>query len=137
LNQPENLDYQPATANEKSGVIKIVYGETSFLFTGDVERKTENFLFEHYGSFLKSDVLKIPHHGSNTSSSKDFIESVKPRFALVSSGIGNKFNHPSPRVIKRLKESGVKILRTDKNAAVFLRSDGKNIYQIDWKNFNK
>jgi len=137
LNEPENSNYIPASTNERSGIIKIVYGKTSFLFTGDAERKTENFLLTQNGSFLKSDVLKISHHGSNTSSTKDFIESVKPRLALISSGIGNKFNHPSPKVIERLNEYGVKILRTDKNAAVILRSDGKNIYEVNWKNFNE
>jgi competence protein ComEC len=135
LNEPDKLNYLPVSTNEKSGIIKIVYGNTSFLFTGDAERNAESFLLDQYGSFLKSDVLKISHHGSNTSSGKNFIDAVKPRYALISDGIGNKFGHPSEKVLERL--AGIRIFRTDRNSAVLLRSDGENIYQINWRDFNK
>ncbi len=135
LNEPENLNFLPVSNNEKSGIIKLVYGKTSFLFTGDAEKNSENFLLTKNGSFLKSDVLKISHHGSSTSSSKNFVEAVSPRFALISCGIGNKFGHPSKKVLDRLQR--IKIFRTDKDAAVLLRSDGENIYRIDWKDFKK
>jgi competence protein ComEC len=133
LNEPENSAYEPRTKNEQSGIIKIVFGKTSWLFTGDAERNTEQFLLSENGSFLKSNVLKISHHGSNTSSSREFIAAVAPDIALISSGIGNKFNHPSLQVLQRLNESGIRIFRTDRKGGVLLVSDGEKINEINWK----
>lgn len=122
------------TINDKSGVIKIVYGKNSILFTGDLGIKMEKEYITQYSSFLKSDILKIGHHGSKTSTSENFIKSVSPKFALISVGIANKFKHPNKEVINRLKENKIKILRTDYSGAILINSDGKNLSLINWKN---
>jgi competence protein ComEC len=123
------------TTNNGSGLLKIIYGRNSFLFTGDLERHGEIHYINDYGSFLKSDVLKVSHHGSKTGSSGDFISMVKPKISLISDGIKNKFGHPAEEVLQRLKNAGSDIARTDKSGAVLLRSDGDNIFAVDWRKF--
>jgi competence protein ComEC len=122
------------SSNENSGLLKVVYGNNSFLFTGDVYKSGESYYINKYGSFLKSDVLKVAHHGSNSSSSQEFINFVDQDFALISAGYKNRFKHPAPEVIERLNLQGTKILRTDLNGAVLLYCDGNKVYEIDWKN---
>ena len=133
LNDPNNYLYKKFSSNDKSGVIKIVFGNTSFLFVGDCEHPGEYFLASNFGKMLDSDVLKVGHHGSSTGSSDAFLNLVSPEISLVSAGIKNKFNHPSERVINSLEEINSIIYRTDKSGGVFLQSDGKNIKQIIWK----
>jgi len=120
-------------SNDRSGIIKIVYGNTSFIFTGDASKKIEPTLVNRYGEFLHSNVLKVAHHGSNTSTSEKFLEYVNPSYAIISAGEGNHFNHPSQEVIDLLTKKNVQILRTDKQGAILLRSDGENIEVINWK----
>ena len=112
--------------NDYSAVIRLTYGETSFLFTGDAEEGVERELSRRYN--LKSNVLKVSHHGSNTSSCTEFINNVKPEFAVISVGEGNDYGHPSERVIKRLQRAGCEIFRTDTDGDIIMRSDGKNVY---------
>ena len=133
LNDPNNYLYKKFSSNDKSGVVKIVFGNTSFLFVGDCEHPGEYFLASNFGKMLDSDVLKVGHHGSSTGSSDAFLNLVYPEISLVSAGIKNKFNHPSERVINSLEEINSIIYRTDKSGGVFLQSDGKNIKQIIWK----
>lgn len=121
------------STNDKSGVLKIVYGSTSFLFTGDIERKVEKIYASDYKSFLDVDVLKVAHHGSKTSSTPDFLSYVTPKQSIISAGILNKFKHPSEEVVKRLEDFGSKIYRTDKYGALIFESDGDSICFIDWK----
>lgn len=123
------------TTNNGSGLLKILYGRSSFLFTGDLERRGEIHYINSYGDFLKSDVLKVSHHGSQTATSEEFVSRVKPRISLISDGIKNKFGHPSGIVLQRLSQSGSGVLRTDKYGAILLRSDGDNIFAVDWRNF--
>lgn len=118
--------------NNFSILQRIEYGETSFLFTGDVEKDLEKYLLE-YGDDLHVDVLKVPHHGSSTSSSPAFIDAVDPKYAVVSVGAHNKFNHPSPAVIARYQQSGAKTLLTEKEGAVVFESDGKEVNLIHWR----
>ena len=120
------------TTNNRSGVLKIVYGNTSFIFTGDIEKKAEEYYTSKYGPFLKSTVLKVAHHGSKTSSCRDFLEEVKPKISLVSVGLHNRFHHPSKVVINRLQNDSSKVLRTDKQGAVILVSNGNKIKTINW-----
>jgi competence protein ComEC len=134
LNEPNDISYSKLSSNDKSGVIKIVYGETSFLFVGDCEYPAEHLLVNSFGRMLDSDILKIGHHGSPTASSKIFLNLISPKISLVSAGIKNKFNHPAESVITSLKSINSRILRTDKSGAVLLQSDGKNIKQINWRN---
>jgi competence protein ComEC len=121
------------STNNKSGVLKIVYGRTSFLFTGDIERKVEKIYASYYKSFLNVNVLKVAHHGSNTSSSPAFLNYVTPEKSVINVGILNKFKHPSEEVVKRLEDFGSEIYRTDKYGALIFESDGESIGFIDWK----
>ena len=120
------------STNNHSGIFRLVYGKTSFLFTGDLEKNTEKIYAEKYGKFLDSDVLKAGHHGSKTSSSDEFLSYVKPKYSLISAGFKNKFGHPASEVIQRLIKYGSTIYRTDLQKAVLLRSDGSQIKVINW-----
>jgi competence protein ComEC len=121
------------SSNNKSGILKIIYGSTSFLFTGDAEKRVENILINNYQSLLDVDVLKVGHHGSKTSSSDELLQYTSPQYALISSGIKNKFGHPYQNVISKFKSNDIKILRTDKNGAVLMVSDGERIFAENWK----
>ncbi len=120
------------STNDRSGVFKLVYGNTSFLFTGDLEKRIEKFYSKKYKSFLDSDVLKVGHHGSKTSSSEEFLDYVTPKISLISAGYKNKFGHPVKEVIERLQDEGSIIYRTDLQKAILLRSDGYSIKLINW-----
>ncbi len=134
LNDTTNSTYKNFDKNNKSGIIKLVYGKNSFLFVGDAEIEAEELLIEKYSSFLKSDVLKIGHHGSKTSTIDLFLDFVNPRIGIISAGIMNKFKHPAKSVIKKLNDRNIKIFRTDRDGAVILTSDGKQIKFINWRN---
>ncbi len=134
LNDKKEADVYNLSSNNNSGVIKIIYGNSSFLFTGDAEVKAEKIMINDYQKFLDVDVLKAGHHGSKTSSSEEFIKFTSPRYAIISAGIQNKFGHPDPEIINRLKLNKVKVYRTDKSGAIMLRSDGEDIERMNWKN---
>lgn len=133
LNDTSNVLYGNLSTNDKSGFMKLVYGETSCLFTGDAGHKSEKYYENNYGNFLKSDMLKVAHHGSKTSCGKTFIETVNPEFALISAGVANKFNHPHKETIEKLGLVGSKIFRTDLSGAVLFESDGHTLKNINWK----
>lgn len=133
LNDPLSYSYKKFSSNDRSGIIKVVYGKTSFLFVGDCEHPAEYFLASNFGNMLDSDVLKVGHHGSETGSSKAFLKLVSPDISLVSAGVKNKFNHPAESVIKSLKKINSEIYRTDEVGAVLLQSDGNVINKVDWK----
>lgn len=118
--------------NNRSGVLKLVYGETEILFTGDIEKQSEHFYATSFGSFLESDILKVAHHGGKTSTTDGFLFLVKPEISLISAGVQNKFRHPSSEVISRLQKYGSKIIRTDESGAILLTSDGTKFSQIVW-----
>lgn len=120
------------STNNRSGIMKLVYGDNSFLFTGDAEKNIEKIYADKYRRFLDSNVLKAGHHGSKTSSSELFLDYVTPQFSLISAGFKNKFGHPSEEVIRRLRNHHSIILRTDLQKAILLRSDGRNITLIKW-----
>lgn len=106
--------------NEYSVVIKLSYKDISCLFMGDAEAINEKDILP----LEKVDILKVGHHGSDTSSSEEFISSAKPTFAIIPVGEDNDYNHPSDKIIKRLKSVNSNILRTDKNGTIIIRSDG-------------
>ncbi|MCJ7552868.1 MAG: hypothetical protein MUO34_03190, partial [Ignavibacteriaceae bacterium] len=133
LNDDSDDFYSTLSSNYKSGMMKLVYGHYSFLFTGDVERKAEEYYVKKYGHFLDVDILKVPHHGSKTSSTKPFLDLVSPKISVISVGIKNKFNHPSQDIIERLEDYNTRIYRTDLVGAILMRSNGKNIEMVDWK----
>ena len=109
--------------NNYSIVLTITYGDTTFLYTGDAE---EDSLSE-ITSNIKADVLKVGHHGSDTSTTKEFLEKVKPEYAIISVGEGNSYGHPAASTISLLEEYTSNIYRTDLNGTVVVRSDGVNI----------
>ena len=135
LNDTTNAKYNYFSTNDKSGILKIVYGYNSVLFVGDAERSSEKFWSQIYGKFLDSDILKIGHHGSKYSSSQKFINSVSPSIGLISAGLNNSFGHPAKSIIERFKNSNVTIYRTDIDGAIILQSDGEKINKINWREF--
>ncbi len=131
----EEKDYGSGhNVNNSSVVIKIQYGENSFLLVGDAEKEAEESMIKIYDAFLKSDWIKVGHHGSETSSSPAFVLKVKPEWAVISVGKYNKYNHPSDIVLRRYTLIGSKIHRTDEEGAGIFTSDGKKIEKIQWKN---
>ena len=114
------------SAHDEMVVTRLVYGKNSFLLTGDMEDNLENFLLS-FGDILKSDVLKIGHHGSLTSTSESFLGWVKPSLAIISVGKNNKYGHPKKEIIERLAKFEVPTLRTDEKGTVVLKSDGEKI----------
>ena len=121
------------SSNNNSGLLKIVYGNSEFLFTGDLEKQGERYYDNYYGNFLDSDVLKVGHHGSKTSSSIGFLNLVSPEISLISAGIQNKFHHPSGITLEKLEKFNSAIYRTDLSGAILLRSDGENIKKVNWR----
>jgi competence protein ComEC len=106
--------------NSASLVIRIDIGKTSVLFTGDIEAEAEENLI-HLGSLLRSDLLKVPHHGGRTSSSWEFLEAVSPRTAIASVGRYNSFHHPHAETVERYMARGIKVYRTDRDGAVTIK----------------
>lgn len=110
--------------NDYSIVSKLKYKDISLLFAGDAERESEKQLLQSEMD-LSADLLKIGHHGSNTSSSDEFLDEVKPKYAVISSEKGNNYGHPHKEVIDRLTSRNIKILRTDEMGTIVLETDGK------------
>jgi competence protein ComEC len=123
----------PRTANDGSIVVKIVFGKTSFVFTGDAPASAEGEMIGRFGAFLHADVLKLGHHGSATSTSEAFLAAVHPGNALISVGRHNAFRHPSPIVMRRLLDHRIAVDRTDETGAVMFDSDGTTISRFDWR----
>ena len=119
--------------NNRSIVLKIVYGQTSVLLTGDAENEAEEHLSGKYGRFLDSDILKAGHHGSATSSSLPFLDSITPNFAIISVGRRNKFGHPSANVVQEMERRGVQVFRTDREGAIIFESDGGVWKKCRWR----
>ena len=114
--------------NDISLVVKIVYGETSFLFTGDIEKDAEERLINSPDVDLKADVLKVAHHGSNTSNSPEFLAKVNPKYAVISCGKGNRYGHPNQETLDELSHQNIEELyRTDLQGTIICRSDGHSI----------
>ncbi|MBI5798882.1 MAG: MBL fold metallo-hydrolase [Candidatus Yonathbacteria bacterium] len=114
--------------NNASIILRMVYGDTSFLFIGDSESSVEDALIAANVS-REATVLKVGHHGSDTSTSEIFLDAVHPRFAMISVGRKNKFGHPSRRILRRLERAGVEVHRTDKEGRIRFVSDGTHVVQ--------
>jgi competence protein ComEC len=112
--------------NDNSFVIKARHGATSFLFTGDIEHEAEAALLSR-GIDVRADVLKVPHHGSRSSSTEAFVRAVHPTWAVVSAGRGNRFGHPHAEVEARLRSLVRNVLRTDLSGGITMTSDGTRI----------
>lgn len=123
-----------ANANNTSIVIKVTYGNTSFLFTGDAESEEENELMGKWKDNLKSTVLKVGHHGADTSTTYRFLRTVDPEIAVISVGKGNSYGHPADNTLSRLRDADVKVYRTDMQGDIFMISDGRSIIVKTEKN---
>lgn len=121
--------------NNNSIVIRIEYGNTSFLFTGDAEYEEEKSIMES-GAKLKSNVLKVGHHGSTYSTSRDFLKKVDPQYAIISVGKNNDYGHPHDKLLSRLKEKSVQVFRTDLQGTIICNSDGNDVIFSVEKNEN-
>ncbi len=117
-------DYEDT--NDQSIVCRAVFGNTRFLLTGDAGTTVERELVEERVN-LRADVLKVGHHGSDTSSDEEFLQAVSPKYAIISCGLLNQYGHPDAEVLARLSELGVQVYRTDINGAVTLVSDGNTV----------
>ena len=112
--------------NDTSIVLKIQYGETVFLFTGDAEREAEQAILAS-GADLSATVLKVGHHGSETSTSYLFLREIMPAYAVISVGKGNTYGHPTEDALSRLRDAGAKVYRTDLQGDIRCTSDGKTV----------
>ena len=117
----------PCLTENTSIVIKIIYGDVSFLFTGDCEELDEKLMIES-GCDLKCDVLKVPHHGSAYSTSYHFLYETWPAVAVISAGEDNTYGHPAETVLSRLTDSGAEIYRTDENGTITMKTDGESLF---------
>ncbi|MBS4961368.1 MAG: MBL fold metallo-hydrolase [Clostridiales bacterium] len=115
---PVNSSYE--SLNDYSAVIHMTYGESSFLFTGDAETLSESEITDE----IKADVLKVGHHGSDTSTSDEFLKKVDPKFAIISVGTGNKYGHPCQSTLEKLKNWGTTVYRTDELGSITVTTDG-------------
>jgi len=120
-------DVSRVESNDGSVTLRLVYGETSFLFAGDLSAKVEDYIVSLEGSALKTDVLKASHHGSKTSTSETWLSTVDPAFVVISAGRDNSYGHPAPDVVERIRASGARILTTIEEGTITLLSDGKSI----------
>ena len=112
--------------NNTSIVLRIVYGDTSFLFTGDAERVVEQAILNR-GTNINSTVLKVGHHGSESSTSYVWLREIMPQYAVISVGKDNSYGHPTEEVLSRLRDAEVKTFRTDLQGDIICISDGKNV----------
>ena len=106
--------------------MRLIYKDRSYLFTGDIERDAENELTTGTTQ-LNADVVKVPHHGSRTSSSETFVERTKAKWAVIPVGRRSRFGHPHPEVIERWKKAGIQVLRTGEKGAVHFVTDGREV----------
>lgn len=120
------LSMEQTNLNNYSVVTRLTHGKNIFLFVGDAEAGEEKELMAQYPN-LYADVLKVGHHGSNTSTGKKFMLAVSPEAAVISVGAKNSFSHPSDKVLERLSDYGVTCFRTDRNGTVIAESDGESV----------
>jgi competence protein ComEC len=111
------------TRNDDSVVLALSFGEVSLLLAGDIEARAERSL-----EVPRAGVLKVPHHGSRSSSTRAFLEAVRPRLALVSAGSRNRFGHPHPEVVARYAAAGARLLRTDRDGTITVSTDGREVW---------
>lgn len=122
------LDMTQPDANNRSAVLKISFGSHAFLFTGDIEKEAEAALIERYGRHLQATVVKIPHHGSDTSSSQAFINRVRPAIGVLSYGEDNSYGHPHSSVVARWQAAGAELYATPLQGTMTFYSDGQDLW---------
>lgn len=119
--------------NNNSVVCKLRYNNFSMLFTGDIEEIAEKKILYKYKNTrsLNSNILKVAHHGSNTSSVKEFLDEVKPKISVIGVGLNNKFGHPNDEVINRIEEIGGIVYRTDKMGEITIKVSPKGVIKVN------
>lgn len=127
--QESLLGLEMENLNNSSLAIRLIYNKTKFLFVGDLEEPIEARLLNNKTD-LTANVLKVGHHGSDTSSSQLFLEKVNQQIAVISVGKDNDFGHPNLRIIKRLERLGAQALRTDQSGTIKLISDGQKVFLV-------
>ena len=103
--------------NNYSTVLKVTFGEMDIIMTGDAEKEVEDQIIAN-GDDIDAEILKVGHHGSNTSTGENFLESVSPDYALISAGVGNRYKHPTKSTMEKLEENNVEVYRTDESGTV-------------------
>jgi competence protein ComEC len=116
-------------SNNASIISQLSYGDIDFMLTGDAPASIENFLVEYYGSALESEVLKLGHHGSKTSTSEEFLAAVAPTFAVVSAGKDNRYGHPAVEVVRRVEDFGADIVSTSESGRITFVTDGTSVWR--------
>ena len=119
---PSSEEYEDL--NDYSAVLRLTYGKTRFIFTGDAEAHSEEEILAS-GVSLSADVLKLGHHGSSTSSSEAFVKAVNPKWGIISCGEGNSYGHPHRETLDLAKKLGIELLRTDLIGTIVMTSDGQ------------
>lgn len=113
--------------NHNSLVVMVKYKDINTLITGDIERPVESYLVNH-NKDLSADILKVAHHGSRNGSSSEFLREVNPTIAVIQCGKDNSYGHPHYEALKRFENTRAKVLRTDENGTIVIRTDGKTLY---------
>jgi competence protein ComEC len=126
LHPEENVAKLPDT-NDASVTLRLVYGDTAFLLTGDAPLWVEDRLVTTYGKELRSDVLKAGHHGSKTSTGAAFLEAADPGTVVISAGADNSYGHPHAEVLERIRDSGASALSTAEEGTITFVSDGVSV----------
>lgn len=121
-----NSNSYGGNANDYSVAILLEYGKNRFLFTGDAEEASETEMLSN-GIELSADVYKVAHHGSRSASTQEFLNAVRPKYAVISCGEENSYGHPHAEVLNRLRSMGVEVFRTDEQGSIIASSDGENI----------
>lgn len=117
--------------NESSIVLRVSYGDTVAILTGDADSAAEATLIERFGvTQLACDLYKVGHHGSNTSSSIAFLRAMRPTYAVISCGAGNSYGHPTGEILAKLRAEGVTVCRTDLDGEIIFETDGKSLMPV-------
>lgn len=126
--ETESANIAPEAKNDDSLVLRLQYGNRAFLLPGDAERQAERgILDENLPETLRSDILKVGHHGGKNSTTQEFLRAVEPTIGIISVGETNAYGHPSPELLERLDASVVRVLRTDRDGAVHVLTDGQQL----------
>lgn len=124
------IDTSGWESNTASVIVQVLYGDIAFMLTGDAPSSIENNLVNQFGTALRSNVLKLGHHGSKTSSSGLFLDAVKPKYAVVSAGTNNRYGHPNVDVMERVKARNIEVVSTAEKGTVEFKSDGEKVWLI-------
>lgn len=120
------IDGDSDNLNNLSVVTRVEYGDTAFILSGDAEKEEEKDIIKS-GAELSADVYKVGHHGSKTSSTNKYLEAINPKYALISAGNDNSYNHPSEKTLEKLSEKGIEYYITKEDGDITVTSDGTNI----------